>query len=462
MRSVATTLRTPAAPWGRVTVGAPPAPASEPDQRWDLLLACVAGYLLTAVGRVHQLFPLLGAVRPTIVNGILAIGLYLLDRRPERRFDRVWVATTKCLLALLGWTILSIPGALVAGNSFDLVFNSFVKTVLLFLVTAGAVRGLRDVERLAAVYLVGAAAYAAVACTAFDLGSGSNWRLGHLFYYDANDLAAFLVTAVPFGIFFLQAARRAWSRLLAAGALLLLMVAFVRTGSRGGFIALLAVAAYVVLRYSAIPLGRRLGATVLVAVVVAATASDQYWQQMGTIGSDTDYNRTEESGRMQIWRRGIGYMLQHAMLGVGPDNFRAAEGTLSPFADRQQFGVGVRWNAAHNAFIQVGAELGVPGLVLFVAMIVSAFVALRRSQAPGRAAGPADRQTQLAQVLTASLIGFVVGAFFLSLAYSEMLYTLLAMAVGLKKTAAEPDTAPGGTQASRQRRAFPYRSAQEA
>ena len=455
------TLRS-AAPLAGVTAPAPPAEACEPDRRWDLLLVCVAGHILTAVGRVHQLFPVLGALHPAIITGILAIVLYLLDQRSERRFDRLWVATTKCLLALLGWMILSVPGALVDGNSFDLVFDNFVKTVVLFLMTAGTIRGVCDVERLASVYLIGATAYAAVACTEFELGPGANWRLGHLFYYDANDLATLLVTAVPFGLFFLQAARRTWSRVLAAGALALLMVAFVRTGSRGGFIALLAVAGYVVLRYSAIPLRRRLGATVLVALAVAATASDQYWQQMGTIGSDTDYNRTEESGRMQIWRRGIGYMLEHPMLGVGPGNFQAAEGMLSPIAGRQQFGVGVRWNAPHNTFIQAGAELGVPGLVLFVAIIASAFVALRRSGSPERVgAGSADRQTQLAQVLTASLIGFVAGAFFLSLAYSEMLYTLLALAIGLKKVSA-PDTAAGATRRFRYRSAFPYPGAQEA
>ena len=42
-------------------------------------------------------------------------------------------------------------------------------------------------------------------------------------------------------------------------------------------------------------------------------------------------------------------------------------------------------------------------------------------------------------MLTASLIGFVVGAFFLSLAYTEMLYTLIALAVGLQKVAHAPD-----------------------
>lgn len=47
---------------------------------------------------------------------------------------------------------------------------------------------------------------------------------------------------------------------------------------------------------------------------------------------------------------------------------------------------------------------------------------------------------QLRQVLTASLIGFAMGAFFLSLAYSQMLYTLVGLAVGLRKVAAAAPT----------------------
>ncbi len=204
MRGPATAIPRSTASRVRVAAPAAPATASEPDRQWDLLLGCVAAHILTAVGRVHQLFPILGALRPAIVTGILAIALYLMDGREERRLARLWVPATKYLLALFGWMILSVPNALVAGNSFDLVFGGFVKTVLLFLITAGTIRGIRDVERLGGVYLVAGTAYAGVVITTFDLGTGANWRLGHLYYYDANDLATFLVTAVPFGLFFLQ------------------------------------------------------------------------------------------------------------------------------------------------------------------------------------------------------------------------------------------------------------------
>jgi O-antigen ligase len=90
----------------------------------------------------------------------------------------------------------------------------------------------------------------------------------------------------------------------------------------------------------------------------------------------------------------------------------------------------VRWNAPHNSYVQIGAELGFPGFVLYLAAIASAFAALRRSGG------------DLAPALTASLLGFAVGSFFLSLAYSDMLYTLVALAVGLQKVTSPPAHAP--------------------
>ena len=94
----------------------------------------------------------------------------------------------------------------------------------------------------------------------------------------------------------------------------------------------------------------------------------------------------------------------------------------------------MRWNAAHNSLVQVGAELGLPGLLFFVAMVATALAALAGSKRQRRR-HPAfrGRPLELRQALMASLIGFAVGAFFLSLAYHEMLYTLLAFAVGMGK-----------------------------
>src|SRR5205814_4207040 len=197
------------------------------------------------------------------------------------------------LAAFSFWMVLSVSTALRPGNSFDIVFNGFLKTVLMYVVVAGSVRGVRDVERLYLVYLAGAVLYAAVALSRFEVGAGDAWRWGHLYYYDSNDFATYAVTALPFGLYFLHAGRRPLARLFAAAGLVVLTFGFVRSGSRGGFIALAVVVLFITLRPSAIPFRWRLSATTLVTVALLAMASDQYWQEMGTILSDSDYNRTE-------------------------------------------------------------------------------------------------------------------------------------------------------------------------
>ena len=129
-------------------------------------------------------------------------------------------------------------------------------------------------------------------------------------------------------------------------------------------------------------------------------------------------------------------MARDPVLGLGAANFPVAEGTISPMAGRAEYSVGVRWGAAHNSFVQVGAELGIPGLVLFVGAIVTALLALRRvARSALRIGAAALRVSRFAQSLMAALVGFAVGGFFLSLGYSDMLYTLLALAVGLAKVA---------------------------
>src|SRR5688572_994598 len=110
-----------AAPW--YAPAAPRISSAARILKWDPLLICVAGYVLTAVGRIHQLFPALQTLRPVILTGLFAIVLYVLDPQPVRRLSRAMLPASKWLLALLAWMMLTVPGALVASTSFTLVFD---------------------------------------------------------------------------------------------------------------------------------------------------------------------------------------------------------------------------------------------------------------------------------------------------------------------------------------------------
>jgi O-antigen ligase len=313
--------------------------------------------------------------------------------------------------------ILSIPSALIPGNSFDYVSGEMAKTVLMAFVVAGAIRGPRDLERIVGALFYAIALYSAVVLLRFDLGEGSQWRLGKLYYYDANDFATVAVAVMPLGVLLAKGARSLWGRGLPIIGLILISAVFVRSGSRGGFLALIVTSLFFI---------------AAVALVILAAGSERYWTQIGSTFSEADYNQTDESGRLQVWQRGIGYVMSNPLFGVGTSNFSAAEGQLSELASRQQYGVGVKWNAPHNSFLQVTAENGIPALVFFLGMLASIFRVLK--PAPGR--GRVRRSPippALKQALRASLLGFIIGAFFLSLAYTQLLYVVVAVAIGIHK-----------------------------
>lgn len=400
---------------------------------WDLLLACVAVYIATAVGRVHELFPILRFLKPALLATVMAIGLFMLQQTGRRRIHLLRSRIADWLIGLLFWAALSIPAALNQGVAFH-TWTDFFQTIVMAFVLAGSVRTTRDVERLILVYYLVTLIYTAVVLSRFDLGP-DNWRLGRLYYYDANDFATLIITAMPFGLYFVLGRHPLQWRLLSLGGLAMLAVALIRSGSRGGFLALLAIVAFVLLRFTTVPARARLAGLLLILTIAFGAASDQYWSQMQTmIHPKEDYNLTSEGGRIRIWKRGLSYIAARPITGVGLHNFQVAEGTISPLAKLRERGIGVRWGAAHNTFIQVGAETGIPGLLLFIGWIANAFIALRRA---GRRAREAGVRTvpRLAQTLTAALIGFVVGAFFLSLAYADMLYTLGGLSLGLSKAA---------------------------
>jgi O-antigen ligase len=400
---------------------------------WDLLLVCVATYIATAVGRVHELFPVLGYLKPALVATALGLGLYALQQRGQRNMVRLRSPVTTCMLGLLLWSALSVPGALNQGMAFQ-SWTNLAQTIVMALLVAGSVRSPRDVERLCLVYFVVTVVYTAVVLSRFQLGA-ENWRLSRLYYYDANDFATLIVTAMPFGLYFVLARGRTVIRLLALAGLGLLAIGLIRSGSRGGFLAFLAVVTFVLLRLTTIPARTRIAGLVLIVAITFGTASDQYWTQMQTIISPKhDYNLTAEEGRVKIWERGLGYMVGHPVFGVGLRNFQVAEGTISARARLAERGIGVRWGAAHNSYVQAGADLGVPGLLFLLGLIANAFRLLRRAARRFHAAAYGAADARLAQTLMAALIGFMVGAFFLSLAYSDMLYALGGLALGLAKT----------------------------
>lgn len=447
---------------------APPAAqvAAHGPRPWSPLLVVVSGMMLAYVWRIQDLFPILAKVRFPAVILLVAVVLFVLDARAQRLLSqRIRARPILLGVAILFLAALSVPTSLHQGHSFAFVTETFNKTIFLMLLVLAAVRDRHDLDRMLAVLFAGAFLLAWTSLGAsFRVAAG---RLSGATYYDPNDLALVMVMMLPVALYFLTQKRLKLLRFLSLPALAFFLYIVIQTGSRGGFLALLGVTVYLVLAFRTVPARLRVGALAAGILVFSVAASDQYWDTMRTILSpQDDYNWAGESdsGRFEVWKRGLGYMAARPLFGVGADAFHQAEGRISDLAERQQYGIGLKWSSAHNAFIQIGAELGVLALLTFVSML---WLTLRNawaaSQEEAGATGAIGLGTDgaMGQALVGSLVAFSVGGFFLSQAYAVILYVivgLVAVLTALRSTEAtrhQPArSAPSG--AFRSRGAFPH------
>lgn len=415
-------------------IAAPPRSLPWAEPAADRLLKALAWMLLAYVWRIQDVFPILAKIQLPLLVGGLSLAFFVASRDPARRLQYLRAPLVWLVVGLLGIMLAGVPTSLWPRHSLTFALKDEMTNLVFMGLVALSVRSMRDLEWYAKINLYGALFYAMIVNVFFHVGNDG--RLGNLVYYDANDFALIMVSTIPFAVYFLRPESPAKQRLLGLLALGLFLLGVVKSGSRGGFIGLVAVLVYVLLRYRAVPSRLRLLAAVTGVGLIAVLGSDKYWTQISTILNPTsDYNWTDPQGRRQVWERGLGYVEHHPVFGVGVGSYPIAEGTLSDIAhDRAARGQGFKWSVAHNSFLETAAELGVPGLAVFLAMFVVALRLLARV-GPGRRYGPwiTRRETALAQMLLGALFGFAVAGFFVSAEYFSYLYFLFGLSLGLDK-----------------------------
>lgn len=397
----------------------------------------VYALLLVTVGRIHQHFSFISALRPgELVVGIAV--LYALVRRDAVNLSVLHQWPVTLVGALFIWACVTAPFGLSLGGSGAFVLFTYSKVLVTALLLVIAVRGTADLRGLVWAYLLSCGVLVIFAWTVFDISQAAGsqaMRLGNLYMYDANDIGLLFSIGIPFGLW-LARATRGKGRVLSLLIVLGMVATIARSGSRGGFLGLIAVAAALFFLVREVSWGTKIliaGASVL---VLSFAAPPGYWQQMETMTEPTDdYNWESYYGRRQTWERGIGYMLENPITGVGIDNFNRAEGMYSERAQRiqRQGGTGrLRWHSAHNTFVQVGSELGIPGLALYSLLVLGSFWKLRKwnRRLPAswrRRYG--DRQLlYLATVyLPVAIVGYLVTSSFLTFAYLQPVYILAAL-----------------------------------
>ena len=376
--------------------------------------------------------PALGALHPALLAAAVAIAAHLLERFTSGRpFTIVTpeIALAGCLVA---WAVLTAPVSLWPGGSISFILDLFLKAVAVFWLLGNTVSTPGRLRRVTWALVLMSLPLALTGINHFHTGDfapgGFQGSLGRIVGYEApltqnpNDLALMLNLILPFGMARLLRARSAAARALVGGIVLLDATAVVLTFSRAGFLTLATTFAIYVLT-----LARGSGrgwATIMLLAGIAGLLflPPAYLNRMGTI-TDIQLDPTGSAqARWSDMATAAHRVLEHPFVGAG-----AGMNILALNADRGQ-----AWTEVHNAYLQYAVDLGLPGLGLFLALLVSCLASARRV---AREASGSERFAEIFQSALAtkiSLLAFVVAGMFHPVGYQFYFFYLAGLAVAIR------------------------------
>lgn len=395
--------------------------------------------VLFSISRIHQHFGVIGQLRPAfLLFAFCALYVVLVPRSIDiRNLSGSWAPKAMAGLAVVA--CFSILFGISMGSAASFFLQEYARTLIFAFLLIVAVRSVSDLSLLVWAFIVSAGLWVWLAFFVFepemDVGSGrGNVRLSGLYTYDANDLGLIMMITLPLTLLVLQAAKGRLAKFVCGGTLIGIGMTTAMTGSRGAMVGLFAVGAALFFTLTHIPLVKRVGLIGVIAFALAIAAPAGYWESMRSLASPTeDYNWSSPDGRKQVALRGLGYMMAYPVFGIGVGNFSRAEGTISSKARTHIPGTGIRWTAAHNSYVQIGAEMGPLGLGLFLSLLYGGTVGIRRvrKRIPGRWERGDDEQRFLfytCRYLPVAFVGFAMPALFVSFAYLTPFYFLTAFA----------------------------------
>lgn len=325
------------------------------------------------------------------------------------------------LILLLSLAVLlSVPLALDPAEAWEKC-TEFLKVVVMFIVMVNVLRTERRLKILLFLSL-------GIGCVV-SVGAISDFHNGRFLeaadrikgvlggmFDNPNDMALHLVMMTPIAVALLFSTRNIFSKAFYAACTLLLIVGNVVTFSRGGLLGLLGAMAVVLWK-----LGRRhrllvfmlaLSFTFSLIVFMPKTMVERVASAINPASDESA--AMSASGRQELLVRSIVVMVRHPLLGVGMGNFHT---------------VSIREKVAHNAYTQIGAEVGIPAMLLYTMFIVAAYKRMSGVEKAEDAAENHSRFYYLSVGLQAGLVGYMISSFFLSVGHLHYVYYLVGYAI---------------------------------
>jgi O-antigen ligase len=164
----------------------------------------------------------------------------------------------------------------------------------------------------------------------------------------------------------------------------------------------------------------------MLAVTIAAVMPQRFWDRMQTIAAPQDERDVSADARLYFWGIARTIAIDHPLFGVGFNSYRYSfpDYNTNPDFEGEQ-------RAVHSVWFGLVAELGVPGLFLFVALLISTVRSCYRIRRDATARGLTGLAIYAGHLQTSVLV-FVIGGTFLNAQYLELLWHVVGLTIALE------------------------------
>jgi len=380
----------------------------------------------------QSFFPALAPLRIALLTAAVAVITHVSNRLSRRQpivhlTREMWIT-----VGLIGWAFITVPFSYWPGGSLSFLAGDYLKTLAIFWLLSNVVDTPARLRQVTWGLSLMAIPLAVTAVENFLSGAyipeEMHQPVKRILGYEGpltenpNDLALMLNLILPLSVALFLANRKPLGRALLLMVILLQATAVILTFSRTGFLTL----ATTVLLYLWKLRARTERVWAWVAVVLAFACipwlPSGYLDRLSTIASiESDVTGSAQ----ERWRDMVAagdLVLKNPIVGAG-----AGLNALALNEER-----GPAWKVIHNVYLEYAVELGVPGLVLFLILLVSCIknASLVRQCS---ALVPAFRELfYLAEGIQISLIAFAVAALFYPVAYQFYFYYIAGLAMAAK------------------------------
>jgi probable O-glycosylation ligase (exosortase A-associated) len=381
-------------------------------------------------------FPALKEIRPALTSSLISVIALLVYRFSHHR--QLFVMTREMWIAgaLLTWSIVTVPWSYWPGGSVSFLLAVYVKSLVIFWLLVNTLTTPRRIRRIVWTLTILSTPLALAGIRHFV--SGDFYQRGKQFKrilgYGAplttnpNDLALVLNLLLPLTIALLLITKGPFIRLALVGVITLNVIGIFATYSRGGFVTLAVIFMSYVWKFRARRERRYTWGIVMCLVLLVLVGLPflpaSYVERLSTIA---DIRADKTGSAEERWSdlvTALNMAANNPFVGAG-----IAQNILALNEER-----GKSWREIHNVYLQLTLDLGLPGLLLFVALLWLVFKAVLFVQRE-TADEPDFRDLfYLAEGVNVSLVAFMVAAMFHPIAYNFGFYYMAGLALALRQT----------------------------